>query len=618
MAKEYGDGNNWRDLKTAGETSTEYTNLDLGPSGQKNIYYVDHVDYKDDRTDYLHFHLDTFSRLRISLCSGEEEDDDIGRTIRGGGPVKLTVYRLVKTTKNGTDTYSLKSVMSMTTTWRKEFKYDEGYQYLAKKKILLLEPDDYYISISAVSQKKEPIKYDMEFGAIPFTMSVGGDVDDWRDRKNSGAADLAAVPGIVINQTGMSYKEKEEDAAKSVFSGWVGSGDIIDYRKITLENDARLSFSIEGTGPSKFVLYRLETKTDSKTGKTTYSLKKLQSKTLKKLKPVETQYWYDGEDFQMDTDTPVNNYTGKTKSVFLQGSNEYYISIESASAKKGKLGYVSYDIWLNDKTVFFRPDGRTDVLLTSEKTLVAEAEADDLLDQRAITITDSTEKILFETEAIGYDDSEETLGIGKIWDNFVGYGDKADFMKITLTNRAKLSFLVEAKDAAKFIIYKLTRNDDGTYTQKALQTTTLSKKTEKYFNEDYNIGDYGDYYDVKYIYYNYYKAKTKGYWLDAGEYYISVKSTKADKGGYAYYNVSLNHAGCSGLDHMVDAGALTGPEPEPAAALAMPETDSPLQDGLSAGLDPVEPFAGASSFAAALVDSAFDGEQLCQSSGMLA
>lgn len=612
MAKEYGDGNNWRDLKTAGDTSTEYTNLDLDPSGQKDIHYVDHVDYKDDRTDYLHFRLDTFSRLRISLCSGEEDTDGV-KTIRGGGPVKLTVYRLVKTTKNGADTYSLKSVMSMTTTWRKEFKYDEEYQYLAKKKILLLKPDDYYISISAVSQKKEPIDYDMDLSAIPFTMSVGGDVDDWHDHKESGSAGLAAVPGIVINQTGMSYKEKEEGTARDVFSGWVGSGDVIDYRKITLEDDARLSFSIEGTGPAKFSLYRLETKTDSKTGEEIYSLKKLQSKTLKKLKPVETKYWYDGEDFQMDTLDPDNNYTGKTKSIFLQGGNEYYISIESSSAKKGKLGFVSYDIWLSDKTVFFKPDGRTDVLLTPEKTLVAEAAAGGLLDQRAITITKSTNDILFEAEAIGYNDSEEKLGIGKIWNNFVGYGDKADYMKITLKNRAKLSFYVEAKDAAKFIIYKLTPKEDGTYTQKALQTTTLSKKTEKHFNEGY---DCWEYYDVKYVKYTYYKAKTKGYWLDAGDYYISVKSTKADKGGYAYYNVSLNQAGCSGLDSFIDAGALTGPES--VADLAMPETGGPaLQDELSAGLNPVEPFTGVSS-AAALADSAFDGVPLYQSSGLLA
>ena len=87
-----------------------------------------------------------------------------------------------------------------------------------------------------------------------------------------------------------------------------------------------------------------------------------------------------------------------------------------------------------------------------------------------------------------------------------------------LESAAKLSFSIDATDAAKFTIYQLVENKTGSYSLKVLQTTTLSY--------DHDFEDY--------------EAVTKGLLLSAGTYYISVQSTNAAQGGSAYYNVYIN------------------------------------------------------------------------------
>jgi autotransporter passenger strand-loop-strand repeat protein len=99
--------------------------------------------------------------------------------------------------------------------------------------------------------------------------------------------------------------------------------------------------------------------------------------------------------------------------------------------------------------------------------------------------------------------------------NYVGYGDEADFMKISLSHAATLSFILTATGAAKFTIWSLTSDTK----MKSLQTTTLKK--------DSKTGQY--------------RAETKGILLKSDTYYISVESTTAKKGGNAYYDVTLNN-----------------------------------------------------------------------------
>ena len=139
------------------------------------------------------------------------------------------------------------------------------------------------------------------------------------------------------------------------------------------------------------------------------------------------------------------------------------------------------------------------------------------------------------------------------WDvlsDLVGYGDSVDYAAFTLDSASTLSFSINATGAVKFTIYQLIQNKNGSYSLKALQTTTLSY--DKYFED--------------------YEAVTKGLLLQAGTYYFSVTSTNADKGGSAYYDVSVEVNASEedadsdplGFDETVTGGGCD---------LSMPETD---------------------------------------------
>ena len=92
-------------------------------------------------------------------------------------------------------------------------------------------------------------------------------------------------------------------------------------------------------------------------------------------------------------------------------------------------------------------------------------------------------------------------------DGWVGFGDEIDYYQFTLDSGAKLSFTVSASDAVKFTVWQETGGK-----LKSLQTVTVKDKP----------------------------VDTKELLLSAGDYYFSVQSTNAAKGGDADYEVVLN------------------------------------------------------------------------------
>ncbi len=97
---------------------------------------------------------------------------------------------------------------------------------------------------------------------------------------------------------------------------------------------------------------------------------------------------------------------------------------------------------------------------------------------------------------------------GTLESNWVGFGDEYDYRKFTLESGAKLSFTVSSSDAVKFTVWKLVGSK-----LKSLQNISVGAgKT----------------------------ADTKDLLLNAGDYYISMQSTNASKGGNADYSLSVN------------------------------------------------------------------------------
>lgn len=284
------------------------------------------------------------------------------------------------------------------------------------------------------------------------------------------------------------------DGGGEILSGWVGFGDAVDYKAFTLGSGAKLSFTLGATDAAKFTVWKLNEKTDKK-GVTTYSLKSLQSTKLAKNKTTGT-------------------YAATTKSLLLD-EGTYYFSVESTNAAKG--GNADYTVALNAGSCVFYADADDGAnnWLYAKKTGLNWA----LHDSDAVVVHSGMTRIRIDR------DEPDVVGTA----DFVGYGDEADYLKIRLEKDAVLSFTAKAADACKFVIYSLTEGTDkkgnAKYSAKALQTTKLSNPK--------GAAEYA--------------ATTKALSLAAGDYYISMQSTNAKKGGCAYYNISLNQDACAGL-----------------------------------------------------------------------
>lgn len=325
-----------------------------------------------------------------------------------------------------------------------------------------LESGTYYISVRAVNaEAHDDSDYALSFSGTGYLK--GNNLDDWSDLKEAGAEGCVVPAGVVDAET-----------TELVTGEWVGLGDQIDYRLFWIEAPAKVSFSVTSSGAAKFTICELQQKTDKK-GVTTYSLKKLQSTKIKAGQTVET------------------------KGLLLPAENggepgRYYFSVESTNAAKG--GSADYSVSFNPAGSLFYSEGFNGDDWTDVKSAGADGAVGD-----AGVLDENT---------------------GCVLENWVGYCDAVDYVKITLESAAKLSFLLSADDAAKFTVWQLNRktNKQGivSWSLKSLQEKSLAKVKK--------TGEYA--------------ASTKALLLDAGEYYISMQSTNAAKGGSAAYTVTLD------------------------------------------------------------------------------
>ena len=143
------------------------------------------------------------------------------------------------------------------------------------------------------------------------------------------------------------------------------------------------------------------------------------------------------------------------------------------------------------------------------------------------------------------------------YDNYVGYTDEIDFKKVHLDAESTLEFNIYATDASKFTIWRLDAKKNKLV---SLQSTAL-----KFYQYDAVKTSSSS---------TYYYAGTKGIKLAEGDYYLSVESTNAAKGGNAYYNVYLDYN--SEINGSFDVkDSLDGP----AALLGMPDASAAFADG---------------------------------------
>jgi len=354
---------------------------------------------------------------------------------------------------------------------------------------------------------------DMEKGATvkKITVVVAESPDTDRDVKN-GWADkrkktinkhIMDSTATLITESTDSIILDEDPMSVGSHDSFVGYTDEIDFKKVHLNNTAKLSFDIYATDASKFTIWRWD---DGKK-----KLVSLQASTLK-LKEVE--------DIKSGAKSSSSSkyFFVETKDIILN-SGDYYLSMESTNAAKG--GNAYYNVILAEDSQFFgTPDNK-----------------------------DDTWKNLSDDYGLGALSGSKD-NIVRDW---VGYDDAIDYRKFTVGEEAKFSFEIESSDLTKFTVWKYDAKKKKLV---SLQTTSI---------EDNYWGEYR------------YGTTTDKLQLDAGEYYFSVESPDAKKGGNADYRVSV----IVGDEYKA---ALTMPETaSDACALAMPETSDELgiSDALS-------------------------------------
>ena len=121
-----------------------------------------------------------------------------------------------------------------------------------------------------------------------------------------------------------------------------------------------------------------------------------------------------------------------------------------------------------------------------------------------------------------YDEIQLDEDYASYYNNYVGYTDEIDFRKIHLDCAANLAFDVYATDASKFTVW---RWDDSKNKLVSLQATALKQSNSSSYKPS--------------IYRNYF-TETKTLLLESGDYFISMESTNAAKGGNAYYSVYIS------------------------------------------------------------------------------
>ena len=348
-----------------------------------------------DAIDYAAFSLETSANLSFDLNATDA--------------AKFTIYQLQAKESKGVVTYSLKSLQN--TTIKKDVP--------VTTKKLLLTAGTYYLAMESSNAKSGgDADYSIAVSENSRFFPATDGADNWADMKEMGADGAVGTYGLVA-----APGELENN-------GWVGFGDNIDYAAFTLETAASLAFDLNATDAAKFTLYQLQAK-ESKAG-TTYSLKSLQSTTLKANKD-KTQY-------------------AETSKNLLLSAGTYYLAMESTNAKSG--GDAEYSIAVSENSKFFP----------------ATDDADNWADMKEM----------------GADGAVGNYGLvtatGELENNgWVGFGDNIDYAAFTLGTAASLSFQLNATDAAKFTVYQLQAKESKTgttYSLKSLQSTALKKNVE--------------------------------------------------------------------------------------------------------------------------------------------
>ena len=179
---------------------------------------------------------------------------------------------------------------------------------------------------------------------------------------------------------------------------WVGYGDAVDYQKLVFQHAGSYTFTTSGlSGKVKLTVYSVDAN-----GK---------QKSLKSI--------------------TVNSGIGTIKDLLLEANTNYYIAVESTDAKKG--ASIDYEVSVGGK------------VFNHDKNGLANNSFDQARALPVLTVTGNADGTLGSTPVLA--------------DEWVGYGDAADWQKLTFTDAGSYTFTVSGlSQKAKLTVYSVDAN----------------------------------------------------------------------------------------------------------------------------------------------------------------
>ena len=179
---------------------------------------------------------------------------------------------------------------------------------------------------------------------------------------------------------------------------WVGYGDAVDYQKLVFQHAGSYTFTTSGlSGKVKLTVYGVDAN-----GK---------QKSLKSI--------------------TVNSGIGTIKDLLLEANTNYYIAVESTDAKKG--ASIDYEVSVGGK------------VFNHDKNGLANNSFDQARALPVLTVTGNADGTLGSTPVLA--------------DEWVGYGDAADWQKLTFTDAGSYTFTVSGlSQKAKLTVYSVDAN----------------------------------------------------------------------------------------------------------------------------------------------------------------
>ena len=193
---------------------------------------------------------------------------------------------------------------------------------------------------------------------------------------------------------------------------WVGYGDAVDYQKLVFQHAGSYTFTTSGlSGKVKLTVYSVDAN-----GK---------QKSLKSI--------------------TVNSGTGTIKDLLLEANTNYYIAVESTDAKKG--ASIDYEVSVGGK------------VFNHDKNGLANNSFDQARVLPVLTVTGNADGTLGSTPVLA--------------DEWVGYGDAADWQKLTFTDAGSYTFTVSGlSQKAKLTVYSVDANGK----LKSMKSITVTPK----------------------------------------------------------------------------------------------------------------------------------------------